>query len=259
VRRSGHSLAELTVALFLVAFLGSVVATLLSGSLRAVTGLVERSEVAEARRTVAALLQEELGIGVPGRDWAPDGEHAIGLRAFRGYARVCGAGAEPGSWRVAWVGIRAPDPDRDSLLVLRADGGWLPAGFTGAGTAAAAGAAAPCSAGPGERVADWQVAGVPGPPVPFPSSLPWGVDPPALLLRYFERGRYSLEDGAFRYRRGAAGRQPLTPEVVASESRFHPLAGGGVEVELHLLLRPGVPAPGPDRWPVRGDPTPGMP
>ncbi len=253
--RSGHSLAELAVALFLVGFLGSVVATLLSGSMRAVTGLVERAEVAEARRTVGALLQEELGVGVFGRDWGLDGDRAVALRAFRGYARVCGPGADTGSWRVAWTGDRAPDPDRDSLLVLGADGAWRTARLARVGPAPPAISAAPCSAGVGERVADWEVSGAPGPTPPHQGWSPGAGDPPPLVARFFESGRYSLEDGAFRYRRGSAGRQPLTPGIVAPESRFHLRPGGGIEVELHLRLRPGVSAPGPDRWVVTGDPT----
>ncbi len=255
--RAGHTLVELTVALFLAGFVAALVASLVAGSTRALADLLGRSEAAETRRTVAALLHEELSIGVEGRDWRLEGERAVVLRAFRGWARVCGRGAEEGSLRVAWRGDRLPDPARDSLLVLGAGGDWTPAALAHVGGAPASAFAAPCAAGPGERVADWRVSG--GPEAPLPET--------PLLARYFETGRYSLEDGAFRYRRGTAGRQPLTPEVVAPASRFHPVPGGGIEVELHLRLGPRPAAPAtpsvgaPDRWVVRGDPahTPGAP
>jgi hypothetical protein len=232
------------VALFLAGFVAALVASLVAGSSRAVSDLMARSEAAETRRTVAALLHEELSIGREGRDWRLDGERAVVLRAFRGWARVCGRGADDGSLRVAWRGDRLPDPARDSILVLSEEGDWTPAALLHVGGAPASAHAAPCAPGPEERVADWRISGAPAEP---------------LLARYFETGRYSLEDGAFRYRRGTAGRQPLTPEVVAPASRFHLRPEGGIEVELHLRLGPraGDPVGAPDRWTLRGDPGAG--
>lgn len=59
-------------------------------------------------------------------------------------------------------------------------------------------------------------------------SVPAGL----ILVRYFERGSYHLSGDALRYRRGRAGRQPLTPETLRiPESRFV-MAGAG----LHALL-----------------------
>ncbi|HIF20809.1 MAG TPA: hypothetical protein EYQ27_02630 [Gemmatimonadetes bacterium] len=39
-------------------------------------------------------------------------------------------------------------------------------------------------------------------------------DEPVVLARLFERGSYHISGKALRYRRGGAGRQPLTPEVL---------------------------------------------
>ncbi len=51
------------------------------------------------------------------------------------------------------------------------------------------------------------------------------------IVLIFERGSYHLADGAFRYRRGRAGRQPVTEAL---------LAAGSFEVErglVHVRLR----------------------
>jgi type II secretory pathway pseudopilin PulG len=245
--RAGHTLPELLVALFLAGIVGAAVIALFTSSTRAVRQLVVRSEQAETRRTVAALLLEELSVGVHGRDWRLDGDRAVSLRAFRGYARVCAWTPATSVLTVAWRGQRAPDPGRDSVLVLAAGAAgeatapsaWVPADLAWVGAPPDPDA---CPLLDGERLAGWRVT---------------GLDPSAaLLLRYFEQGRYSLEDGAFRYRQGTAGRQPLTPEVVGRGSRIHPRAGTGsglpgVEVELHL----GEGAGDIDRWQVSGDPA----
>ncbi|CAN5796570.1 hypothetical protein BH23GEM11_BH23GEM11_16330 [soil metagenome] len=246
---AGHTLPELLVSLFLAGIVGAAVIALFTSSTSALRQLVVRSEHAETRRTVAALLLEELSVGVVGRDWRPDGDRAIVLRAFRGYGRACAWTPATSTLTVAWRGQRAPDPARDSVLVLvagspdRADG-WAVADLAWVGGAPDPDA---CRLLPGERAAGWRVAGADA-----------SAAPAALMLRYFEQGRYSLEDGAFRYRQGSAGRQPLTPEVVERGSRIHPLGSTGltgVEVELHL----GTGAPGDDsrtdRWRISGDPA----
>lgn len=259
--RAGHTLPELAVALLLAGIVGAAVLALLTSSTHAVRQLLARSDQAEVRRTVAALLHEELSVGVAGRDWSVDGESAVRLRAFRGYARVCSA--DGGTLTVAWRGQRVPDPTRDSVLVLAGDGRWHPVDLAWEGAAPDPGRCGPL-AEEGilrERAGGWRLSGaVPGAP---------------LLLRYFEQGRYSLEDGAFRYRQGTGGRQPLTPELVAAASRLSVVSAGGeggggglggpaalvaLGVELHLLVPRGtgvlrVPPPEPDRWVVRGDPA----
>ncbi len=49
----------------------------------------------------------------------------------------------------------------------------------------------------------------------------WELDPPvpgAVIGRLFERGSYHLAAGAFRYRPGRGGRQPLTAQVLHTEA-----------------------------------------
>jgi hypothetical protein len=51
------------------------------------------------------------------------------------------------------------------------------------------------------------------------------ADPHAVVARLFEKGSYHLALAALRYRRGASGRQPLTPEVWSAATRWEVTAG----------------------------------
>ncbi|TVR53607.1 MAG: hypothetical protein EA421_10355 [Gemmatimonadales bacterium] len=228
-------MAELLVGTFTASLLlgGSVV--LLHQSARVVDDLVSREESVETLRTTWTVLHEELGAGLRGRDWDREEgtDRALWLRAFRGIALPCEW--EPGSreGRVTWRGHRAPDPDRDSVLVLEAEGGWRLAALEAVSSAGGA-----CLAPLEGQVAQWRLSErVSGP----------------ILIRYFERGRYSLEDRAFRYRRGDEGRQPLTPERVGPASAFEASEGGGLDVILEL--QPG----GEVRWKIPWSGPPGPP
>lgn len=213
---AGASIPEVLVALILGALLLAGMVSAVRGASQAIAEQTRRSESAEVLRTVWSVLDEELSVGRPGLDWILEGEHALLLRAFRGIARVCGPADDPGVWAVAWRGQRAPDAGRDSLLALRQDGAWIAADLVEAR------AGGNCVLEEGERAGRWRpdgsAASSPGEPI---------------LFRFFEWGRYSLEDGAFRYRRGAGGRQPLTPERLGPGSRFLDAPEGpGVRLEL---------------------------
>ena len=230
--RSGALLIETLVALVLgVVVLGAFLGLLIT-SMRWSRTLAGRSEALEAVRTVWGILDEELRPGVVGRDWTPVAGTAIALRAFRGVARVCGPGASPGEWAIAYRGRRAPDPGRDSLLVLGIDGGWraheLAAQSSGGG----------CSLYPGETAYRW-------------SWFAGEVEAAPLVARLFESGEYHLADGALRYRRGTAPRQPLTPERFGSGSGFGVLPGG-VEVRIEFRGDRGAGDLDPFVWPVPG-------
>jgi hypothetical protein len=203
---------ELLVALTLAMLVLTGVVGFVVASLRWADRVAARADAVEIARAVWMILEEELRPGLPGRDWRLQSEQAIELRAYRGVARVCGR--DGGRWSVAWRGARAPDPTRDSVLVLGADGGWRAAPLDGSWSGGQS-----CVLLPGEtaRLLDWSGA----------------ADPTPALVRIFESGRYSLEDRAFRYRRGAGGRQPLTPERVDPASRFE-AEGPGLRVFLEI-------------------------
>jgi hypothetical protein len=200
------------VALILATLVLTGAVGLVVASLRWADRVAARADALETARSIWMILEEELRPGLPGRDWRLESEQAIELRAFRGVARVCGR--DGGRWSVAWRGARAPDPTRDSVLVLGSDGGWRAIPLTGAWSGGQG-----CVLLPGEtaRLLDWSDA----------------TEATPVLVRIFESGRYSLEDRAFRYRRGAGGRQPLTPERVGPASRFE-AEGPGLRVFLEI-------------------------
>ncbi len=149
-------------------------------------------DLLSARRLAAIMIGKELRAGVRGRDWIGPALDSLSLRAFRGWGPVCGLGSEPGKIVVAYHGERAPNPVKDSVLILTADG-WRRADLTGRAWV--------------PRSCRLDLGG---------DSEVWTIDPPvagALVARIFERGSYHVSGGALRYRRGWGGRQPLTLDV----------------------------------------------
>jgi hypothetical protein len=217
----GFTLAELIVGLFLATLVAGLLTSTMFRAARTVELLLRQAEGAEILRVVTSLLEDELSQGRPGVDWALDGPRALRLRAFRGWARVCHP-ATNGSWVVRWMGDRAPDSARDSVLMLDPQGRWWPGVLEATGPAPSSLGYGECAPLSGESAATWRVSAE-GPPSEL---IP-------LFVRYFESGRYSLEDGAFRYRRGSGARQPLTPEAVGPESGFQRI-DNRVEVTLSL-------------------------
>jgi len=65
------------------------------------------------------------------------------------------------------------------------------------------------------------------------------IQPGMLVARLYERGSYHLSGSALRYRRGASGRQPLTPELWADSTRWTHDAG-----RLGIAVRHRDPAAG---------------
>jgi hypothetical protein len=205
------------VALSIGAALLTALATLVTSSMRWHRSIASRAEGLEVARTVWAVLDEELSSVRQGRDWALDPDGVLHLRAFRGFGRAC-SGAAGSDLVVAFRGERLPGVNRDSVLVLRADGQWSAAPLSSVGPAPSA---PECVAAPGESLLR-----VTGPPE--------GAQPAPVVLRFFERGSYHLEDGAFRYRRGGGGRQPLTAERIGPSSAFS-VAGRALAVNLEVL------------------------
>lgn len=201
--RAGTSAVELLVALVLTAGLASLGWAVFAAHRRVAEGISRRADLLAAERVTRVVLATETAAGAPGRDWDLLAPGVVTIRAFRGWAAVCaplGRLREGDDLFVSYEGLRQPEPDKDSVLSIEADGSWVVAALA---WRTAAGEACPGTGGPAlER---------------------WGTDPPLrdpILLRVFERGSYHLDDGALRYRIGAAGRQPLTPAA------FDPRASG---------------------------------
>jgi len=185
-------------------------------------GLARRAEALTALRIAHHVLREEIRSG--------DGSEAIGrdsvsLRAYRGLGIVCAPAPDPRDLIVLVRGIRAPDPAKDSVAVVGADGVAGVFAFELRGPSPV-----PCPSSTGETVERWRLSG--------------GASGEPLMARFFERGSYHLSGAALRYRRGAAGRQPLTPEVLRTPpSRIRAAAPDGLELELYVQREdPGGPA-----------------
>jgi hypothetical protein len=195
-----------------------------------------QSERLGATRTTAALLAIEMRPLVPGHDGLAVAQDSASFRVFRGRGIVCAVTASHASMR--YRGWRAPDPAKDSLLVL-------------------------ASALPERAVPIASASAVPLPAcMPLPGEQTYNVAPPTGLLAgdvvlVFERGAYHLSGAALRYRRGAGGRQPVTGDAFFDDStRFgvdalaRRRAAPPETVALRLRLAPIVPNGSPTvPWP----------
>ncbi|MEM7417446.1 MAG: hypothetical protein AAF389_18285 [Gemmatimonadota bacterium] len=146
-----------------------------------------RARLGDLRHTRIVLAHELDGGAVS--DWRAFAPDSVGLRAYRGTAFPCGVPLDSTTHLVARSAGRAPDPTKDSVRILDADGGWHTVDLEG--VARPVSAACPDS---GVSLEVWRVSrSVKG----------------ASLFRIFETGSYHVTD-ALRYRRGRSGRQPLT-------------------------------------------------
>lgn len=219
--RRGFSLVETVVSLtlsFFVIHIGWLALERQARSHRAVgRSLLEL----EAVRTSAALMSLELTASLPFEDWTNHPPDSVALRAFRGFRFVCRELVESrpdAELPVYGVGLRSPDPAKDSVLVLHGDGRWRSHDLIRVSASDEV-----CPRAPGRRVERWTV---------DPAA------PTAWVVQYFERGSYHLAGRAFRYRAGRGGRQPLTPELFDEEwSGLFP-ATDGTRLILHRLKAP---------------------
>lgn len=190
--RAGTSLPEALVALLIGLLVLQMGLASLARLRAAQADLSARADALVALRVGRHVLRRELRHGLPGRDWDATAD-SLGLRAFRGTGIVCASDSTAAELTVWYSGDRAPDPSKDSVLLVTGEGDVGVRTLVGTGAAPS-----PCPGGGG-------------------ASSRWRLDRAApsgtLVARLFERGSYHLADAALRYRRGASGRQPLTPEV----------------------------------------------
>lgn len=183
------------------------------------SGLVARRDALVALRLSRHVLRTELGRSRAQVDWTVDAD-SVSLRAFRGTALVCSSDTAAAEIVVSYRGRRAPDPAKDSVLLIGPDGA------TASRDLIAVGVGSGCATGDGGTVGTWRL----------DVRAPVG----ALLARLYERGSYHLSGRALRYRRGGSGRQPLTGEVWARGTGWTP-SGTRLGVELVPLSVDGGP------------------
>ena len=170
------------------------------------------------------MLRRELRFGVRGVDWVDFAPDSIALRAFRGVGVVCLEGGSSPDLKVAWSGTRAPNPGKDSVLLLTEHGAWVRADLLSARPTSDR-----CVADPQRELERWRISVTP--------------EETIVLARLFERGAYHVSGAALRYRRGRGGRQPLIPEVFDTPPSGFVKSGESLAIEW-IRLRDGD----PQRW-----------
>jgi hypothetical protein len=213
---NGYSLLELVVGLVLTALVGSAATALLHTQATLSRVASHQAATAEVVRTAAHVLAAETRWSDPLRDLRALNADSLALRAFRASAIVIRSQPD-GRLLIRLNGSRAPDPAKDSVLVLRGA-----AEEQRARLLEAAPSSLPCGRG-GDC---------------YLFQLSNGAQAGDLLL-VFESGIYYLTARALRYRLGAEGRQPITPELFDDARTFFDLGAGSSAAWLSTPVRPG--------------------
>lgn len=224
--RAGYSLAEATIALVLCGALTLCLATILTVVSRLAATQTRLTAAADTERTVAAVLGAELR-SLTAADLAFGGD-SVRLRAFRGAGGVCAA--DERGLMVSYRGVRLPDPEKDSVLLLWPD-------LERSAAVEAVGAAGGCERDDAASLR-----------LEIRSSETDSIPAPVFVL-LFETGVYSISAAALRYRRGAGGRQPLTEaNLSTASSRLTLVAAGGPAVAAVATLQPAAAGEIPSAW-----------
>ena len=203
----GGTLIEATIALALGVFVVHLGLETTARLSRAQLRLEARDDAIVSLRVLRHVMRRELAHG---RFLGPLSSDSVTVRAFRGVGVVCERSSGVSEYVVAYRGDRVPDVAKDSLELTYPDGTILYSDLIGSRASSRSCAIADSM----ESVLSWDVE----------TSLPAG----AVLVRLFERGSYHLSGSALRYRRGASGRQPLTPQVWSDAGTAWRVQGGRV-------------------------------
>jgi len=209
----GFTLLETLVALLLSCLVIALVLGVLARQRAVLASLAARADRLAAVRLTRHLLLTEGRQAAGDFAWAA-GADSFALRAFRGYAVVCACVEAEREILVRAEGVRSPDPAKDSILVLLSTGRVQALALLDRSPSGE-----PCL-GVLEPTERW--------------TLSDRVGPGAVAARWFEHGTYYLTGGALRYRRGQAGRQPLTPEVLTGPGTGFRPGVGTVGISLRI-------------------------
>lgn len=215
------TIPELILVLWLFGLLTTAMASFSIGLGRLSAAQRDRVRTQELVRTTRVVLRAELRHGLPAQVLAGGGD-SLRVRAARGAGVVCLI--DGADLLVAYRGVRQPEPDKDSVLLVGPEGIITADAIRSAAPSDRCGGSLRIRSGPG---AD-------------------GLDGDAgTIAVVFEGGVYQVADGALRYRRGAGGRQPLTEALLDRRSRLG-LLRDRVVVALSIRsdsLRSAGPAP----------------
>ena len=201
-RRRGVTLLECLVALLLTGLILSVLSRVVISLRRGLETTTALSEEVETARVARTLLDRIAASGAVLHESAGAGE--VRVRLPIGWAEPCDS-------VFVWRGIRAPDPERDSALVIDALSRRRRVAITDTGLQ-------PCTVAHG---ADG--VGRTFELVPAISDV--------RLIRVYESGVVRIDD-AVRYARRSTPRQPLTAPVLDPGASYAELRPGATEVRV---------------------------
>ena len=187
VGEGGALSVEWLIALLILSAVAALSTTAISTILRSgMTALVRADGGAQAH-TAANVLRSELSRAAPGIDWSGASGDSLRLRAVRGSGWVCASSPTGTTVAVVYTGDRAPNPAKDSVRIVNADGSTAVRKLRSRRTGLRC-------AGSGLAAELWDLGPAP---------------PKEAVLRLFESGTYAIDRGALRYRTGRGGRQPV--------------------------------------------------
>lgn len=207
--RRGSSLAELVLVAWLFAFVLAAVARFAGTQGRFSAVQHDLTRGAEAVRVASLITESELRYLAPA-DLGPATTERIPLRAFRGGGTICRS--EGDDLLVRYRGVRLPNPAKDSVVLVTAHEPQ------GSPSVALTAVAVDDACGGALRL-----------------TVESAPTPTRGLVLVYERGSYHLSEGAFRYRVGDGGRQPLTETLFAGVGfdASDPADGLSLRLELH--------------------------
>ena len=211
--RPGAVLLELLTSTVMLGFLSAACAALLRADAMVVMQVQEQSADDEAMR-IASIVTGEETMNSTSADVRAVSRDSLALRAFRGYGIVCALAG--GRTIIRYRGLRAPDQDKDSLLVVGS-----------------------------ERTTDFRTATPPRNScagsrediVAATTTRPLSI---GNIVLFFESGAYYLSNNAFRYRRGGEGRQPLTDDRIADQNAAFESQPRGLRVRVSTFSGTGI-------------------
>jgi len=217
-RCGGFSLIEAVVSILLGALIVAAAWMGLAQQRRAVENMTRRAEsLATMRMARTSLARDVSSAGCCGSVSLD----TVVLRVVRGFALPCQldlAPLDPRSMPVRYIGIRAPNPNKDSIRGLTKHGSWLVMDLVEIGEIGG------CDTTDGKRGLLLVGSG--------------GLQT-LVYAEVFEAGSYHLVGRALRYRGPGGTRQPLTPENLSTGAGGSRFLDPGQRVQRVRLLLAG--------------------
>ncbi|MEO5511846.1 MAG: hypothetical protein ABIS27_14550 [Longimicrobiales bacterium] len=219
--RDGYAVVEGIVVLGLSVLIGAALSAALLTQSRLARAVAERIAHNDAARMTLLVLPREIRLADPDRDVRASSADSLAGRWVRSSGTIC---ASQGN--LTWLrlrGIRAPDPAKDSLLLVSSQQETVHV------LSAFVRDQAHCAASADEQIYRTTLSATP---------------PDGAVAMIFESGTYYLSQRALRYRLGGEGRQPLTEEFLrdglSTLQLVHADSSNVARFRISITLKPGL-------------------